>query len=40
MKTVDTEKLKEAILIFDVKVLEHFIIEGNTSVSFAAQDIL
>jgi DNA repair protein RadC len=35
-----TQALKQALLLIDVKVLDHFVIAGNTTVSFAKRGLL
>jgi DNA repair protein RadC len=35
-----TQVLKQALLLIDVKVLDHFVIAGNTTVSFAERGLL
>lgn len=35
-----TQALKQALLLIDVKVLDHFVIAGNTTVSFAERGLL
>jgi DNA repair protein RadC len=35
-----TKQLKEALALFDVRVLDHFIVVGNTTLSFVEQDLL
>jgi DNA repair protein RadC len=35
-----TKALKEALALADVKVLDHFVVAGNTALSFAEKDLL
>jgi len=35
-----TAALKQALVLVDVRVLDHFIVAGNTSLSFAERGLL
>jgi DNA repair protein RadC len=35
-----TRTLREALALVDIRVLDHFIVAGNTSVSFAERGLL
>jgi DNA repair protein RadC len=35
-----TQSLKQALTLIDVKVLDHFVIAGNSAVSFAERGLL